>query len=61
VNQKVFLKPAEGLVVRDPDNLSQVLPAEGKEVILTTGWKRYIRFGDVYIVNSTEKTKKDGK
>jgi hypothetical protein len=42
----MFVKPAEGLKVRD-DASGQHLPAEGKEVPETTYWLRRLRSGDV--------------
>lgn len=43
---KQFVKPADGLTVRDPAR-GDHLPAEGREVALTTYWQRRLRDGDV--------------
>jgi hypothetical protein len=42
----MFVKPADGLKVRDEAS-GQHLPAEGKEVPETTYWLRRLRSGDV--------------
>lgn len=42
----MFVKPAEGLTIRDPD-LHDLLPAEGREVPNTDYWQRRLRDGDV--------------
>lgn len=44
--KKIFLKPAKGLKVRDPDR-GDFLPDDGREVVLTTFWRRRLRDGDV--------------
>lgn len=43
---KIFIKPAPGLTVRDPDTL-QPLPRDGAEVDRTTHWLRRLAAGDV--------------
>ena len=43
---KVFLKPKEGLRVKDPKTM-QPLPPEGKRVKLDTYWLRRLKAGDV--------------
>jgi hypothetical protein len=42
----MFVKPAPGLSVRDPD-LLDLLPEEGREVPATDYWHRRVRDGDV--------------
>lgn len=42
----VHVKPAPGLVVRDPDSKT-ALPPEGREVELSAYWTRRLRAGDV--------------
>ena len=42
----MFVKPADGLKVRDEAS-GQHLPPEGKEVPETTYWLRRLRSGDV--------------
>lgn len=42
----MFVKPAEGLVIRDPD-LKDLLPAEGREVPDSDYWFRRLRDDDV--------------
>lgn len=54
---RVHLKPAEGLKVRQPDG--QVLPEEGKEVELTTYWRRRLRDGDVVEIKPATGKKKE--
>lgn len=44
--KSVFVKPAEGLKVRDPVTMDH-LPATGAEVPRTTYWLRRLRDGDV--------------
>lgn len=41
-----YLKPAPGLTVRDPVDLTP-LPADGAEKPLDTYWRRRLRDGDV--------------
>lgn len=41
-----FLVPKPGLTVRDPKSL-EPLPVEGREVEMTTFWKRRFNDGDV--------------
>lgn len=42
----MFVKPAEGLVIRDPD-LLDLLPATGREVPDSVYWQRRLRDRDV--------------
>ena len=42
----MYLKPAPGLTVRDP-NTRQPLPEEGREVQVNEWWARRLRAGDV--------------
>lgn len=42
----MYVKPAPGLVIRDPD-LKDLLPEEGREVPETDYWHRRVRDGDV--------------
>lgn len=44
-----FLKPKEGYVIIDPDNLRK-LPAEGAEVVINNFYFKRILDGDVYVV-----------
>lgn len=46
MNDKMFVIPAEGRVVRDPITLAP-LPAEGAEVPLNAHWLRRLNDGDV--------------
>lgn len=48
----MYLKPAQGLIVRDP-HTRQPLPAEGREVQLNEWWARRLRVGDVVEVQPT--------
>lgn len=47
----MFVKPAEGLAVRDPLT-KRVLPIEGKEVPETSYWVRRVASGDVVEVQA---------
>ncbi|MDB5822174.1 MAG: hypothetical protein JWR21_878 [Herminiimonas sp.] len=42
----MFVKPAPGLVIRDPD-LKDLLPAEGREVPASDYWHRRVLDKDV--------------
>ena len=52
----MFVKPSEGLSIRDPD-LLDLLPDEGREVPESDYWNRRVRDGDVVIVDATKATK----
>lgn len=58
--ETITVKPAPGLVVRDPAT-RQALPAEGAEVPRNTYWMRRLRDGDVIeaqaAVKAASKTK----
>lgn len=45
----MFVKPAAGLLVRDPD-LRDLLPEAGREVPDSDYWQRRLRDGDVVAV-----------
>ena len=47
----MFVKPAPGLVVRDPVTKFP-LPAEGREVQLSSYWQRRLNSGDVVAIPS---------
>jgi hypothetical protein len=42
----MFVKPAEGMVIPDPDR-NDALPAEGRDVPMSDFWLRRLRDGDV--------------
>jgi hypothetical protein len=44
----MYVKPAPGLVIRDPD-LKDLLPAEGRKVPETDYWHRRVRDNDVVL------------
>lgn len=44
---RLYLKPAEGLKVRNPDRNNAHMPAAGEWVTLSTYWRRRLRFADV--------------
>lgn len=46
MNEKIFVVPAEGRLVRDPIT-HEPLPGEGAEVPRDTHWLRRLRDGDV--------------
>lgn len=66
VYRTMQVKPASGLVVRDPGTL-EPLPAEGGAVELTTYWQRRLRDGDVVevttppVAETKEQSKNEGK
>lgn len=43
---RLFLKPRPGTIVRFP-RTGEILPEEGKFIILTSYWRRRIKAGDV--------------
>ena len=47
----MFVKPAPGLLVRDPDTKFP-LPAEGREVQPTSYWTRRVACGDVELAEA---------
>lgn len=52
--ERVFVKPKEGLLVRD-EKTKQILPIEGKVVEMSTYWVRRLKDGDVELVKNAEK------
>ena len=46
---RIFVTPRPGILVRDPRNLSEQLPAEGAWVIDHVQWRRHERDGDVTV------------
>lgn len=56
---RVFIRPKEGGLVRDP-RTRQPVPSEGKEVTLNSFWSRRLSAGDVELGNrkSAKKRKK---
>lgn len=56
----MFVKPAPGLQIRDPD-LKDFLPADGRDVPETTYWLRLLHvFGDVVRADpAATKTRKE--
>lgn len=54
--KSTFVKPSEGLKVRDPLT-KKALPVAGASVILSTYWRRRLKDGSVVLVKPTaEKT-----
>lgn len=51
----MYVKPAPGLVIRDPD-LLDLLPEDGREVPNTEYWNRRWRDGDVVAAESKQDT-----
>lgn len=46
--KEIFIRPAKpGAIVRFPNQLTRVLPAEGEKVADISYWQRRIRGGDV--------------
>jgi hypothetical protein len=54
------LKPADGLLIRDPAS-KRLLPAEGAEVPPTNFWQRRLAAGDVTIVKEPAPAKEPTK
>jgi hypothetical protein len=50
MSERLFVKPAPGLTVRDPITLKP-LPAEGAEVPADSYWLRRLKAGDVIEAN----------
>lgn len=46
----MFVRPAEGLQVRDPAT-KRLLPSDGKEVPESSYWLRRLKCGDVVLIN----------
>ena len=53
--QKIKVVPADGQLIRDPDNLSRIIPKTGGEVPNNTFWRRRIRDGSVTKVSRFKK------
>lgn len=47
MSERLFIKPADGLIIRDPVSY-QVLPPEGKKVKPSLFWRRRLKEGAVY-------------
>lgn len=58
--KQVFLKPAEGRLVRDHNDDLTPLAAEGKLVVLDPTWRKRIAQGDVIVIEP-EKAKAPAK
>lgn len=57
----LHVKPAAGLVVRDPDT-AQALPAKGGKVANNSYWRRRVSVGDVIpLPAATQAHRKDTK
>lgn len=54
----MFVKPAKGLVIRDPD-LKDLLPDTGREVPESGYWVRRMGDGDVVKARATEASNKN--
>lgn len=57
---KVFIKPAPGLKIRDPETKIQ-LPEEGAQVEKSSFWSRRIKAGDVVQVEALASKKEEAK
>lgn len=55
---RIHVKPAPGLVVRDPDRDYEPLPSEGKAVPRTAYWLRRISCGDCVEVTAPRPARK---
>jgi hypothetical protein len=54
----MFVKPAPGLIVRDPLHMTP-LPAEGRNVPDITYWHRLLGHGDVVLADAPEEAAVD--
>lgn len=54
---RVFLKPAAGLKVRNPQKDGAHMPAEGDAVTLDTHFRRLLKAGDVALATQPGKPK----
>lgn len=52
----MFIKPAPGLVIRDPD-LKDLIPAAGRDVPETGFWLERLRDGDILKAQQKEAAK----
>ena len=59
-SNRIFLKPKEGIKVRDP-HTGNYLPEEGKEVELSSYWKRRMKDGDAVETKKPKKEKSSTK
>lgn len=48
--ETVHVKPAAGLLIRNPGREYTHLPAEGEMIVLDDYWRRRLRDGDVELV-----------
>ncbi len=58
MSDHVFVKPAEGMRVRDPMRNYSVLPSKGQRVPLNGFWQRRVNCGDVEIVKEAKRSSK---
>jgi hypothetical protein len=49
MHKRAFLKPKPGMIVRFPTG--DLLPVEGRAVLLTSYWRRRLRAGEVTMEN----------
>lgn len=54
---KVKIKPAEGLIIRDPKNM-KLVPSEGIEVEINSFWQRRLNDGDMLLVQEKKQAPK---
>ena len=52
---KMKIVPAEGALLRDPDNMKRIIPATGGEVPNNTYWRRRVRDGSAKKVSRFKK------
>jgi len=61
MSEMVFVKPAEGMRVRDPMRNYEPLPSEGKRVPLNGFWQRRINLGDVVVTTKKSQVRRASK
>jgi len=52
----MFIKPAQGLKIRDPE-LKDFLPEEGREVSDSIHWQKLLKDGDVVLSKEKKQSK----
>ncbi len=55
----LFVKPVNGLLVRDPDASYEPLPVDGKLVPNNQYWQRRLMFGEVILSDAPEPSTKN--
>ncbi len=51
MNKRIFIKPKEGCIMRDPRTNIKI-KAEGQTVVENTFWRRRLKAGDVVLIDA---------